>query len=284
MTPVRVVALFVAAASVFVTAAEAQSPGLALQAANGRVTIDASNVPVGRILERWAQVQRITIVNGDTLSNAPVTLRLDGVPEREALAILLRGASGYIATRRANATGNGFEIDRILIVRSSAPAASASAPLTASGRAGQRTAASTPVNRSRASNAEGRSVDREPADSPDTDPIAELVENEPVDRAENASGPEENLPGGIRAQAPGLTPEQRALLQAPAPDVYTGVGPPNLSSAARRALAAGDASLVGPEGERARYGDVIKPEERGTAAPFGVGRTAAQPGATPGKP
>lgn len=96
------------------TAASAHAQ-VAVRAADGRVSIDAVNATVAEILTRWAQVQKITIVNGDKLPAGRVTLRFEAVPESEALATLLRDAGGYIVGRRSGANG-ATEIDRILVV------------------------------------------------------------------------------------------------------------------------------------------------------------------------
>ncbi len=109
----------------------AQSPALVLDVKDGRVTLDARNVTVAQILEQWGRLQQIAIVNADALASTRVTMRLDGVPDRDALATLLRGVNGYIATRRAARSGIGMEIDRILIVRGSTvvpPVAASRAP------------------------------------------------------------------------------------------------------------------------------------------------------------
>ena len=69
---------------------------------NGRVTIIADNVPLRQILQEWARVGQTKIVNADKLAGPAhnVTLQLIDAPERDALDILLRSASGYIAAPR----------------------------------------------------------------------------------------------------------------------------------------------------------------------------------------
>ena len=61
-----------------------------------------------------------TIVNGDRIAGAPVTLELDGVSERQALDIILRGVSGYmLAARRARRARAPRSFDRIMILPTS---------------------------------------------------------------------------------------------------------------------------------------------------------------------
>jgi hypothetical protein len=98
---------------------------------DGRVTIQADNVPVRKILEDWARVGQIRIVNLDRLVGPPVTLKLDSVLEKDALEVLLRGAAGYVAAPRIGDVAGASRFDRILILATSrAPAAS---PAMASG-------------------------------------------------------------------------------------------------------------------------------------------------------
>ena len=97
------------------TSAAAQST-LALDVSNGRVTLDARDVPVTQILDRWSRLAAITVVNSEKLANVRVTMRFDGVTPRQALDLLLRDAGGYIAATRASRTGVGTELDRLVIV------------------------------------------------------------------------------------------------------------------------------------------------------------------------
>jgi hypothetical protein len=64
------------------------------------VTLHAQNVPVRTILAEWARVGGARIVNGERVAGAPVTLDLEGIPERQALDIILRGVSGYVVAAR----------------------------------------------------------------------------------------------------------------------------------------------------------------------------------------
>jgi hypothetical protein len=83
--------------------AAAQAP-LQLQISNGRVTLHAQNVPVRAILAEWSKVGGTRIMNGEGVAGAPLTLDLQGVPERQALDIILRGVSGYVLAARQPGT------------------------------------------------------------------------------------------------------------------------------------------------------------------------------------
>ncbi len=97
--------------------AAAQAP-LQLQISNGRVTLHAQNVPVRAILAEWAKVGGAKIINGDGVS-APLTLDLEGVPERQALDIILRGVSGYVLAARQPGVAGASIYDRIMILPTS---------------------------------------------------------------------------------------------------------------------------------------------------------------------
>ena len=91
-------AILAAAAAALALPASAGDLKLSMQ--NGRVTILAEDVPLRTILDEWARVGHTTIVNAEKLNGPAMTLQLVDTPEREALDILLRSASGYIAAPR----------------------------------------------------------------------------------------------------------------------------------------------------------------------------------------
>lgn len=95
---------------------------------NGRVTIMATDVQVRQILAEWARLGQTTIVNGDKLAGAPVTLQIVDQPEAEALDIVLRSASGYIAAPRPAGNTGVSRFDRILIMPTSHPPAASAIP------------------------------------------------------------------------------------------------------------------------------------------------------------
>jgi hypothetical protein len=86
---------------------------------DGLVSLSADNAPVRTILAEWARQTGTTIVNGDRVAGAPVTLRIENATERQALDTLLRGVAGYmLAPRRAGTTGTS-SFDRIVILPTS---------------------------------------------------------------------------------------------------------------------------------------------------------------------
>lgn len=104
-------------------AAPAVAGDLKLSMQNGRVTIVADNVPLRQVLQEWARVGQTKIVNAEKVSGPNVTLQLVNVPEREALDVLLRSASGYIAAPRPVPVATAALYDRITIMPFSRPPA-----------------------------------------------------------------------------------------------------------------------------------------------------------------
>jgi hypothetical protein len=78
------------AGAVLTGAAGASAQVVDIEFGDGRVELIAENVTASRILDEWARVGRTTVVNGERVSGPPVTLQLIGVPEREALDVILR--------------------------------------------------------------------------------------------------------------------------------------------------------------------------------------------------
>ena len=68
---------------------------------NGRVTIIARDATIRQILAEWARVGNTKVINAERIPGGPLTLELKDVPEAEALDVLLRTLSGYIAAPRA---------------------------------------------------------------------------------------------------------------------------------------------------------------------------------------
>ena len=127
--------LILVSALLFISAvsANAQQP-VSVQFKAGRVTLVARNAPIRTILAEWARLGGATVVNGERVAGAPVTLELTDVPERQALDVILRGVAGYmLAPRRAGSVGVS-SFDRIMILptsvapRTPPPAAAAARP------------------------------------------------------------------------------------------------------------------------------------------------------------
>jgi hypothetical protein len=92
------------------------APGdLKVSISNGLVTIIADQVPVSRILSEWARVGQTRVVNGEKLFTM-VSLEVVDWPERKALDLVLRSASGYMAAERQNAAAGASAFDRIMIL------------------------------------------------------------------------------------------------------------------------------------------------------------------------
>ena len=89
---------------------------LELSFAEGRVTVVATNVPVTAILMEWARVGGTRFVDAEALAGPPVTLELRDVPEGEALRVLLRAATGYVAAPRSLNDSGVSSFDRVLIM------------------------------------------------------------------------------------------------------------------------------------------------------------------------
>ncbi|MGH9313612.1 MAG: hypothetical protein ACRD09_06015 [Vicinamibacterales bacterium] len=129
MTKLRCVFCALAAATLFfLSASIARAEELQLIIANGRVTLVADSVPIRTILTEWSRIGQTKIVNGEKLTGGPITLMLLNVPEAQALDILLRSASGYMAAPRAAGNAGASQFDRVVILASSRPTTTGPAP------------------------------------------------------------------------------------------------------------------------------------------------------------
>lgn len=99
---------------------------------DGRVSIVARDATVRQILTEWARVGQTKIVNVERIPGGPQTIELTNVPEAEALDVLLRAISGFIAAPRTTPAGaNASQFDRIVVMPTAAaprPAASSAPP------------------------------------------------------------------------------------------------------------------------------------------------------------
>ncbi len=124
MTRLRCVFCALTAATLLFLSASIVAAGeLQLTIADGRVTLVADNVPLKTILSEWARIGQTRIVNAEKLTGAPLTLRLLNVPEAQALDIVLRSASGYLAAPRPAGIAGASQYDRVVILASSRPTA-----------------------------------------------------------------------------------------------------------------------------------------------------------------
>src|SRR5262245_28797620 len=111
--------------------ASVSSADVQLQLRDGRVSIVAKDATVRQILTEWARVGQTKVVNVERIPGGPLTLELSDIPEAQALDVLLRSVSGYMAAPRATTVANLSVFDRIIVMPTVAvprPAASTAAP------------------------------------------------------------------------------------------------------------------------------------------------------------
>lgn len=102
-------------------AADAAAQKLSLRIDKGLVTLDADNVTVDEVLARWVDTTGLNLISKSGQgSDIPVSLHLEGVPERQALAMVLRDLSGYIMGERRDPLTGIVTIDRLMILPQSA--------------------------------------------------------------------------------------------------------------------------------------------------------------------
>lgn len=98
-------------------AASTASADVRLTIQNGRVTLVAKDATVRQILTEWARVGQTQIVNVERIPGGPQTIELTNVPEAEALDVLLRTVSGFIAAPRiVPAAATASQFDRIVVM------------------------------------------------------------------------------------------------------------------------------------------------------------------------
>src|SRR5437773_353951 len=98
-------------AAAWLLAGSVASAEVQLSLQDGRVTLVAKDATVRQILTEWARIGQTTIVNVDRIPGGPVTLELSNVPEQQALDVLLRSLSGYLAAPRPAAAANLSRFD-----------------------------------------------------------------------------------------------------------------------------------------------------------------------------
>ena len=101
----------------------AGAAGLQMSIRDGRVTLDAQDVTVRQILTEWARIGKTQIVNAERITGGPVTLKLQEVPEKQALDIILRTVPGYMARPRETFVADASIYDRILVMATTAAVA-----------------------------------------------------------------------------------------------------------------------------------------------------------------
>jgi hypothetical protein len=95
---------------------------------NGRVSLVAKDATLRQILTEWARVGQTKIVNVERIPGGPMSLELNNIPEAQALDVLMRTLSGYMAATRPVPAANLSQFDRIIVMpTSAAPRAAAAA-------------------------------------------------------------------------------------------------------------------------------------------------------------
>jgi hypothetical protein len=111
----------IAAVALVVTASTVSAaPGVRLAFSDGCVWIAADGATVGQILAEWERAGGTHIVNGD-IASQPLTLEMSGVPEMQALDVVLRSAGGFIATARTAEQAAGANVSRFSQITVLAP-------------------------------------------------------------------------------------------------------------------------------------------------------------------
>ena len=207
---------FVVAVFFLACAGSAGAQNLTFEFRDGKVSLDATNVPVRTILSEWARLGGTRVVGGERVAGAPLTIHLESVPEAQALEIVLRNVAGYMAAPRSAASTGASQYDRILVLAtSSAPAAAANTRSSA-----------TPQNPGR-----GR-----PPSDPDEQPpapaeVADTGVNEPPfqfpqQNPFQAAQPGQPGPFGTPMMAPGQQPPVIQFGQQPNQGVSINPAPP----------------------------------------------------------
>ena len=111
-------ALFLTAALSVAAAWPASAQNLRVEFNEGRVSVDATAVPVRTILTEWGKVGGTKIVGAEKITGAPLTVKLIDVTEAQALETILRSVAGYMAAPRNTGEGSSM-YDRILVMATS---------------------------------------------------------------------------------------------------------------------------------------------------------------------
>ena len=113
---------------VICSATNSRAASLTLSMRDGLVSLDAQDVTLRQILTEWSRVGRTRIINVERVAGGPITLKLDGVPEKQALEIILRTIPGYMAVPRATQFVDASLYDSILIMATTTAVAAAPRP------------------------------------------------------------------------------------------------------------------------------------------------------------
>jgi hypothetical protein len=112
----------IAGAAVLLTHGAAIAQQVSVTFDDGRVSIEARNATVREILDEWSRIGDVTIVGGDKINSAPMTLALSDVAERAVLDTLLRDVSGYVLSARSQPSTRSAYAHIFILATSVAPA------------------------------------------------------------------------------------------------------------------------------------------------------------------
>ena len=82
----------------------------------GRVTLIATEARLTEVLAAWSRIGQTRFVDAEAVAGESVTLHLVDVGEAEALRILLRPATGYVAAPRRDDAAGASRYDRVKIL------------------------------------------------------------------------------------------------------------------------------------------------------------------------
>jgi hypothetical protein len=203
MTKLRCVFCALTASALFLLASGiARADELKLTIADGKVTLDADNVPLRAILAEWTRVGETQIVNAEKLTGAPITVHLANVPEAQALDIVLRSASGYMAAPRPAGAAGASRYDRVIILASSRPTVTGPPPAF--------------TNQQQPRFQPPPPMVPQPGDEADDDQEPS-EEAPPTAMPGFAPQPGAMMPGQVAPNAPGFQPATPATVQMPVP-------------------------------------------------------------------
>jgi len=120
--------VFLAVVAVSLLAASTAFADVQLTMQDGKVTIVAKDATLRQIMTEWARIGQTKVVNVERIPGGPMTIQLTNVPEDQALAILMRPLSGYVAAPRPTLGPNQSRFDRILVMPTLAAARQVTTP------------------------------------------------------------------------------------------------------------------------------------------------------------
>ena len=80
------------------------------------MTVVADSVALRTIIQEWARVGGVRLVNPQHVSPAPVSIDLRNLPEGEALEVLLRALPGYLLQQRSIASSGSSVFEKLAVM------------------------------------------------------------------------------------------------------------------------------------------------------------------------